>query len=270
MPSDDRMAVLAPENVTIDYELAGIGSRFIACFFDTLAQGLLMIVGSVILAQIHDGPLLEPGEINPLKSAAAAYIIFFISVVWLGYYIFFETVWNGQTPGKRLVGLRVRKDGGYGIGFMDALIRNLVRTIDYLPYGYGVGALALLFSRRGKRLGDYAAGTVVVKERKAVAKPEPEAGGMVTQEIQRHVALGIGRFSAPEIDVIREFLRRRDNLPMERADAIARKLAVLVFERLGLQESVNWSQLLGLLGHIVREYDARAGNKWDSEPLPGR
>src|SRR4029078_5649079 len=81
-----------------------------------------------------------------------------------GYYMVFEILWNGQTPGKRLVGVRVMRENGYPIRPVDAVIRNLVRIVDWLPATYGIGVLTMLLNKRSKRLGDFASGTIVVRE----------------------------------------------------------------------------------------------------------
>jgi hypothetical protein len=80
------------------------------------------------------------------------------------YFMLFEIFWNGQTPGKRWLGLRVIRENGYPIRAVDAVVRNLVRIVDALPSGYAIGLLVMLFNARSKRLGDFAAGTIVVRE----------------------------------------------------------------------------------------------------------
>lgn len=262
MKVDGQMEVLAPESVLIQYELAGLGSRFVACFWDTLIQAFLIISGTVVLAAVSDGPLLEPGTINPFHSAAGAAMVLYTSIVTFGYHILFETIWNGQTPGKRWMKLRVRKDGGYGIGFTDSVIRNLVRIVDFLPYLYGLGGLVLLFSKQGKRLGDFAAGTVVVKERSA-RMPDDRAHTFVEPldpETQRKVELSAGLLSKEEVGTLREFLRRWPELESQRADAIAAKLYVHVAGRIGLDRSIpERGQMYAFLVRVIEAYDHPAG-----------
>jgi len=97
----------------------------------------------------------------------AVYVLVTFAIFW-GYYIVFEMAWNGQTPGKRWIGLRVIKVNGYPISLVDSTIRNLVRVVDFLPAYYGLGVIAMFANAQARRLGDFAAGTVVVKERKEV------------------------------------------------------------------------------------------------------
>lgn len=111
--------------------------------------------------------LVGAGELGPegVLWALAIIVALTFGVVW-GYYVFFELVWHGQSPGKRWIGLRVIKEGGYPIGFADSAIRNLLRIIDFLPFDCTVGVVVMLLDRRSRRLGDLAAGTLVVKERR--------------------------------------------------------------------------------------------------------
>jgi uncharacterized RDD family membrane protein YckC len=160
-----------PENVTFGYEIAGIGSRFIGALIDTtilvVALGLLNILVIVLINLLAGGDDLQV-ELESSEPAwvegvvIALYALFNFALLW-GYYILFELLLNGQSPGKRLAKLRVvRLDGG-PIGFGEAAVRNLVRIIDFLPVGYGVGLVTMFCNRQTRRLGDLAAGTLVVK-----------------------------------------------------------------------------------------------------------
>jgi uncharacterized RDD family membrane protein YckC len=97
-------------------------------------------------------------------SLIGATLLFLLALNWLGYYIILETAMNGQTVGKRLINIRVRKELGYAPNFWDILLRNLIRLIDFLPFFYAIGFITMFLNKNAKRLGDFAAGTVVVKE----------------------------------------------------------------------------------------------------------
>lgn len=155
------ITIVTPENVAIEYELAGIGTRGLAAILDSMIHFLtvaLLIYG--VAALTATGVRVPPG-LGPWLWAAGIMILF--GLLW-GYYIYFETKWSGQTPGKRALRLRVLRDGGYPIDFRAAATRNLMRYIDFLPWGYAVGVAAIFFSRDYKRLGDLVAGTIVVQE----------------------------------------------------------------------------------------------------------
>ena len=158
-PSDE-LVIATPELVTFGYQLAGPGSRFLAQLIDFPIQVAILVLA--LLAGISLGVLTADSNVATVATVVLASI-----VVW-GYYPICETVWSGKTVGKFAFGLRVVGDHGEPIQFSQAMIRNLVRIVDFLPVFYGVGIIALFWNGRGKRLGDLAAGTVVVRERAPV------------------------------------------------------------------------------------------------------
>ncbi len=153
---DTDLVVSTPERVSFDYQVAGLGTRGIAQILD------LLIVFGILIAVFF------------LAAAAAAYTgsdvvatlveLFGSFVVIFGYFWISEALFSGQTLGKRAFRLRVVGDRGEPVTWLQAGIRNVIRIIDFLPYGYGVGVVVLFANGRGKRLGDLAAGTVVVKD----------------------------------------------------------------------------------------------------------
>jgi uncharacterized RDD family membrane protein YckC len=160
--------VLTPEAVDIRYDLAGIGSRFLAQVLDStiiVCSFILIVLATLGIGVISSG----------LSSAAVIFLLTATFLLIWGYYLAFEAFWNGQTPGKRVVGIRVVKDSGLPLGFLDSVIRNLVRIIDWLPFFYGIGLLVMFVSPRPRRLGDYAAGTVVIRERVPIGIQEISA-----------------------------------------------------------------------------------------------
>ncbi len=146
--------IRTPENLESTYALAGTGSRAASYLIDCF----ILIVASQLGINLLIGLTALP--LGPEWAAAIAGLIAF--VIFNGYFIFFEWLLSGQTPGKRLVGIRVIKVGGYSLRFLDVLLRNLMRFVDFLPVFYGVGAASLLMTSRCQRLGDLVAGTLVV------------------------------------------------------------------------------------------------------------
>lgn len=141
--------------------MAGVGSRFLAILVDTLIQVvayILLVVALVLLGSgaEHSGPTPK------LAGWATAFLIFLHFLLYWGYFTLFEGLWHGQTPGKRLFNLRVIKDTGRQIGFVESMARNLLRVIDALPGMYLIGILAVIFNPQRKRLGDMVAGTLVI------------------------------------------------------------------------------------------------------------
>ena len=153
---DTDLIVSTPERVSFDYQVAGLGTRGIAQILD------LLIVTGLLIALVF----LAAGVAGFTQSSTAATLIFAFGtfIVVFGYFWISEALFSGQTLGKRAFRLRVVGDRGEPLTWMQAGIRNVVRIVDFLPYGYGVGVVVLFANGRGKRLGDLAAGTIVVKD----------------------------------------------------------------------------------------------------------
>jgi uncharacterized RDD family membrane protein YckC len=159
------ITILTPENVEVTYELAGLATRMRGAALDTLLQAVAIIALWIGVS------VLTINANERLLSWIIAGGVLLTFVIFFGYFLFFETRWNGQTPGKKATGTRVMKDGGFPLDFRAAVVRNLVRLLDFMPGPYAVGFVTAFFSAEYKRVGDYAAGTVVVRERPRVAPP---------------------------------------------------------------------------------------------------
>jgi uncharacterized RDD family membrane protein YckC len=153
---DSDLIVATPERVSFDYQVAGLGTRAIAQVLD-----LLIVLGLVIAAFFVALALGAAGVDNGLVTLLWV-VGTFIAI--FGYFWVSEALWSGQTVGKKAFRLRVVGDRGEPLTFMQAGIRNIVRIVDFLPYAYGVGLIVLFVNGKGKRLGDLAAGTIVVKD----------------------------------------------------------------------------------------------------------
>jgi uncharacterized RDD family membrane protein YckC len=151
---DSDLVVATPERVSFDYQVAGLGTRALAQVLDLLiVSGILVAVYFVAVAVALAS--VVPGQ---LIAILGSFVVIF------GYFWVSEALWSGQTVGKKAFRLRAVGDRGEPLTFAQAGIRNIVRIVDFLPYGYGVGLIALFVNGKGKRLGDLAAGTVVVKD----------------------------------------------------------------------------------------------------------
>ena len=144
---NEQLSIETPEQIDISFQKAGIGSRFYAALIDTLLLGLILFVGYYVNRNF----MRELGDVLGNWLGALGGIIVF-ALFW-GYYMVYEVTTNGQSLGKRALGLRVIKDGGYPIGFADSAVRNLVRLVDFLPFFYGAGLLAMLITKDWQRLG---------------------------------------------------------------------------------------------------------------------
>ncbi|MDP2181764.1 MAG: RDD family protein [Actinomycetota bacterium] len=166
-----RLEIETPEAVTVTYPLAGVGSRGAAALLDMLILGLLMLAEAVAgaLVMLVGVRVFGWNEVLPIWGLAALGIALFVT--YWGYFIYGEVVRNGRTFGKRRMRIRVVRDDGSRVGVLDSVIRNVVRIVDALPGTYAIGVACLLMSPRARRLGDMAAGTVVIAE--------PDEPGMV-------------------------------------------------------------------------------------------
>jgi len=162
--SDETLDIQTPENIAFDYQIAGIGSRFLATLLDTVLVGLLQLVVILVLVLIlkaYDGSIFA-GQLSAWVIAIFGLVT---AIFYWGYYVYFEMLWNGQSPGKRWVGLRVIRSDGTPITLSESLIRNLARLVDFLPVAYGIGIITMFIDKQSRRLGDLAAGTLVVQDR---------------------------------------------------------------------------------------------------------
>jgi uncharacterized RDD family membrane protein YckC len=206
---DRDLVVATPERVSFDYQVAGLGTRVIAQVLDLLIVfGVLLAVYFVAIAALVVG-------------TDAATLIFLIGsfVVIFGYFWVSEALWSGQTVGKKALRLRAVGDRGEPLTFAQAGIRNIVRIVDFLPYGYGVGLVVLFANGRGKRLGDLAAGTIVVKDSDRVylwQLPGARAAAPAHEVVVASPAEVTLRRLDPDLRrLVSSYARRRPDLPLE-------------------------------------------------------
>ena len=229
---EDSVSIPTPDHVTLDFELAGLGSRLAAMLFDQLIIILLLIGLAFLLAL---GNLVSFDSASGLISAFMVIVSF---LVFWGYFVFFETIMTGQTPGKRATGIRVIREDGLPIGAREAAIRNLVRIADMLPPpAYLLGGIVASADPRGRRLGDMAAGTIVVRERFVLAV-DFASGAAWAERVERGqsrnaVTLPRGTISPSQLGVIEQFLKRRADLSLDRRAELAWQIAEPLIDLIG-------------------------------------
>lgn len=228
---DRTLDVRTPESIAFSYELAGIGSRFLAVTLDLLLQIviLLALVLGVAWMGAHSGskPVHLTGVAELAYNVVIGILIFIVFMIFFGYFILFEALWNGQTPGKKALGIRVVRDGGYPIDFSASLVRNLIRVGEMMFGYYAISAVAAVFSPENKRLGDMAAGTIVVRE----ARMDSPAA-MLKEIREEPVYAATAYVSGEERALVKRFLDRRDTLTAGRRVELARQIAERVRPRL--------------------------------------
>ncbi len=224
----DRLDIETPEHVRFSYEIAGIGSRFIAAILDYIIQALAFTVFGIGLAALASA---FP-SIAERSTAGLVILVTASAFIFLGYFILFEMIWNGQTPGKRVAGIRVIRDNGTPITITESLIRNLLRVVDALPFAYGVGIMSILLSKRSKRIGDFAAGTVVVREAQPGDEIEEMPAVAASAEQAELVMPYLSMLTPDDLTAVVRFIERRDELDPRVRREMAARLAALVRQRL--------------------------------------
>ncbi len=262
-----EVLINTPENIALEYELAGLGTRFCANFFDTLLQGL--IYGSVLIAFLLLDLLLlvvARGQhwrlmqkiLTEATGFATAGMIILLFLVLFGYYIYYELKWNGQTPGKRYMGLRVIREGGYPVDVWSVVLRNLMRIVDFLPVVYSAGMISILISPRYQRLGDLVGGTMVVKQRAPqnlinllqATRLQPEHLDRDALALMQREA---DRLTPEEYQAVRHFTeRRRSLIDWNSQQQAAMSIAVPLMSRLHIvppreASAVNYADVLEYL-----------------------
>jgi len=217
----DSLLIETPEQIPLEFPLAGIGSRFLALALDT---GLQIIAWAILGGSAYAVGLrgLHQSGRSVWVTALMVLLLFLLQT---GYFAIFEAVWNGQTPGKRLMNLRVIEESGRPITVYEAVARNLLRIIDSIPVLYGVAIISALVSARSKRLGDYVAGTVVVHEK----APAPDGGlRWETATSAQGAKVDVSRLTPGEFQLVEAFLLRRSEL----VEVVRRDAARKIVERL--------------------------------------
>jgi len=248
---DARQVVWSPEQVALHLPIAGPASRMLAYAIDAVvivaleaAAFVLLFLTTPLLHRVA-GPLRRlaedlstSGSDNPhggnglLVVLAVLLLVQFI-IEW-SYFVFWELVSGGRSLGKLCVKLRVMRDGGAPITARESLIRNLLRMVDFLPGSYVVGLVSVVMSRDGKRLGDLAAGTVVVRmDRPEAAPPVVDDGAAPEIASFRFDRAQIARLGTTERALLRQTLRRLETLPADKAEEILATAVDVLCQRLG-------------------------------------
>lgn len=230
----NHIKVRTPESVELEFTLAGIGNRTIALIVDYLIWGALLIgvlmVWLILSVQIQQY-FPNTGNIEMWLTAISILLSF---AIYTGYFVLFETLWQGQTPGKRYTKIRVIRDDGQPVGATQAILRALVRPIDDIAF---IGMLLIILTKREKRLGDWIAGTLVVQEQRPISsanfKLSPEADSLANQLVATQ---NVAVLLPDDFAVIREYLQRRSMLDNRAKNDLSLKLARQVRDLLEMKE----------------------------------
>ena len=241
--TEETLIIETPERVPLHFALASIGNRFLACAFDHALQLLAMASVVIALLWTSDRLVVWYGRLTEAPKWVVAVIILAVFVIWSSYFVIFEWAWNGQTPGKRWLRLRVIREDGRPVTFWEAAVRNVLRIFDMMPWFiipmYSVGLVAVFCSRRDQRVGDMVAGTVVVREREAQAPSFDEVFNSPTSDLALRrsfkpfpFAADVSALAGPEVEVVESFLRRRWDLPDATRAWMAWRVATPILHKL--------------------------------------
>ncbi len=259
-----HMEVETPEHVVLDLEIAGVGSRLLAAVIDTAVLGGFLLVVALL------GVIMAELGLAPTGRWIGALMLAGVFLAWNGYYVFFEGLRQGRTPGKSWVGIRVVRDTGHPLTVADAVTRNLLRIADFFPPPYLGGLLLMALHPLGKRLGDLAAGTVVVRDQPMDKAPPVLRGGaladvtaapLLTEHEFSLLAQFVGRAGQLEPDV-------RDRLAASLAPRFAVHLAptgaapAALLAELHARETERRQGPLGGMSGASARFAARQGQRW--------
>jgi uncharacterized RDD family membrane protein YckC len=234
----NRFTLQTPESVELEFTLAGIGNRAYALIVDYIVLGLILIILLTAWALLS---FTFVDLINNLGGSNRNVALWLIAIqilisftIYVGYFVFFETLWQGQTPGKRFVKIRVLGDDGKPVQLQQATLRALLRPIDDIAF---IGVFLIMLTQREKRLGDWVAGTIVIQE-----EHSNSAGNLLIANEAKDLAdkllieADLSLLSPENFAVIREYLQRRDGMILKARTELCRKLAYRVKDIIVLEE----------------------------------
>jgi uncharacterized RDD family membrane protein YckC len=250
MATTDKIIIDTPEQVHLEFTVAGIGSRFLALLIDSLIQLVIFVILIILTAVAFSFSIEKLGSYSGWVIAILTLAYF---CLYWGYFAAFEVLWKGQTPGKRVAGIRVIKDSGRPVNVFEAITRNVLRAVDGL-LAYGVGVVTMLLNSKNRRLGDFVAGTLVVHESSAREAElffnTPAQSGSVF-----HQAAAL---TLQEVELMETFLARRLDIPPEVRRVNAARIANMVATRLGIPPETRPEDNENFLELMVREFRNRA------------
>jgi uncharacterized RDD family membrane protein YckC len=271
--TEETLIIETPERVPLAFALASIGNRFLAVAIDHFIQYFTIFIVAWAFVNLSGidiyGAESKASElIQEMPKWTLAVLIIVVFLIFAGYFIVFEWLWNGQTPGKRFLKLRVIREDGRPITFWEALARNLLRIFDAVPGFvvpvYSVGLITIFMSGRDQRIGDVFAGTVVVRERldeaptfaETFSNPVNDAAFRRVQK-QTNFQANLDSITEGEIEVVESFLRRRWDLTERQRVWMAWRVALPVMFKLKPSYDLENFTYEGFLEELVHRFHSR-------------
>lgn len=268
--TEETLIIETPERVPLAFALASIGNRFLAVAIDHVIQYLSIFIVAWIFATISnigsDITMLEKVEEMPKWTIAIMIVVTFL--IFASYFILFEWLWNGQTPGKRLLKLRVIREDGRPITLWESVARNLLRIFDAVPGFvipiYSIGLITIFLSNRDQRVGDLFAGTVVIRERTDEAPTFKETfssrisdAAFIRVQPKTEFQANISMLGEDEVEVVETFLRRRWDLSDRQRLWMAWRVALPLMYKLKPSYKLENFSYEGFLEEILHRFHAK-------------
>ncbi|MBA2378711.1 MAG: RDD family protein [Blastocatellia bacterium] len=267
--TEETLIIETPERVPLAFSLASIGNRFLAVAIDHAIQfTAIAVVIFVVLAMSGVNAFGEESIFSELPKWSIAALLIVIFLLLFGYFIAFEWAWNGQTPGKRLMKLRVIREDGRPITIWEAVTRNLLRLFDSAPGFvlpiYSVGLIFVFLNTRDQRVGDLFAGTVVVRERtddaptfmETFSNPVADAAYRRVQP-RPEMRVDVSTLRSGEVEVIENMLRRRWDLTDRQRQWMAWRVAIPLMYKLKPDYDLATFTYEGFLEEVVHQYQVK-------------
>ena len=235
MQSLDRLDIDTPEQIALELPLAGIGSRFLALATDSLLQFVSVLVLFIVGAVISFGYTeISNGAEHFFSQTVGAFVLVLVPFcLYWGYFAFFEILWQGRTPGKRIAGIRVIHQSGRPMTAIECIGRNLMRGVDILPGVYGVGLVCMMCNQQNRRVGDFVAGTIVVHD-KALESVAPAWGSNRTVE---PVKPELRKLTPDDLVLIETYLNRRYEVDQVVRTTTAQRIVGMIVQKTGVPKS---------------------------------
>ena len=233
MQSLDRLDIDTPEQIALELPLAGIGSRFLALATDSLLQFVLVLVLFIVGAVISFGYTeISNGAAHFFSQTVGAFVLVLVPFcLYWGYFAFFEIIWQGRTPGKRIAGIRVIHQSGRPMTAIECIGRNLMRAVDVIPGVYGVGLVCMMCNKQNRRVGDFVAGTIVVHD-KALESVAPTWGDNRT--VAEPLQPELRKLTPDDLVLIETYLNRRYEVDQIVRTATALRIVAMIVQKTGM------------------------------------
>lgn len=259
MDLTDDIRFETPEQIDLEFELAGLGTRTVSWIVDAFIKWLITVLTLIILTIILGFLGIKEPD-SDLMKFSSMFVVMAIAFFWILYDIVFETWWSGQTPGKRAMGARVVRDGGAPVDFSSSCIRNLMAMGDFLPVGYLLGALLIALTKKRQRLGDIAAGTIIIRERKqgSPARTQKLMEQFASAEIT-FTAAQLSRVTTEDRRILRSFVQRLFQMPPAARFKLALGLVETMQKRMQMppMETMDGPGSVAWLASLLRDVDRK-------------